>query len=718
MGAMMKLVVGRVQGKVQGKVQGRVQGRVQGKGVAGRALHARGRTAASCAGSGRPTCSGDRSNANRRGSSACSTRGSSGLLGLPLRASPSTEVRTAEVDEAAPSPSTEFLSGTSVGGTSGLKLSGITKSFKANSLLNGVEWEVKKKERVGLVGVNGAGKSTLLKIITGEVEPDEGEILVAKKNMKVAYLTQEFEVDQDATVLEEFLSVYSDQVKIQREIEKVQLEIEAATDDLDRMGDLIDDLNKLQAKADTFLDINVLDKAIDQMMPKLGFKQEDKDKVVSSFSGGWQMRVSLGKILLREPDILLLDEPTNHLDLDTISWLEGYLKEQDIPMVVVSHDREFLDQLCTKIVELERGQAKTYKGNYSDYVEQKEKALIQQRIAWEKQQKEVKRLEEMAARLQGGGQAGRAESAKKELERIKDPETYVEKPFEWKSRNFTFPNTERCGEVVLRINNLTHGYEGKELFNKAKLVLERGERLAILGPNGAGKSTLLRLILGQEEPSGGGEATLGDHNIVPNYFVQNQAEDLDPNLSALETLIDAAPDAKINDLKALLGKMMFSGEAMNRKAGVLSGGEKARLAMAKFMTTPASLLVLDEPTNHLDIPSKEMLEQACQNFEGAIVAVSHDRYFLKKIATRVLEIKDGQFTNYDGDYKVFLEKNEEAAEKEGNREQKLKEQEKKMIKSKSKISKAEKKMAKKQKAKQFASSQKGKKASKNSKRWS
>jgi len=205
---------------------------------------------------------------------------------------------------------------------------------------------------------------------------------------------------------------------------------------------------------------------------------------------------------------------------------------------------------------------------------------------------------------------------------------------------------------------------------------------------------------------------------VPNYFVQNQAEDLDPNLSALETLIDAAPDAKINDLKALLGKMMFSGEAMNRKAGVLSGGEKARLAMAKFMTTPASLLVLDEPTNHLDIPSKEMLEQACQNFEGAIVAVSHDRYFLKKIATRVLEIKDGQFTNYDGDYKVFLEKNEEAAEKEGNREQKLKEQEKKMIKSKSKISKAEKKMAKKQKAKQFASSQKGKKASKNSKRWS
>jgi len=636
------------------------------------------------------------------------------------RASIASETETASVkgEEASPSSSSEYLRGTSVGGTSGLKMSGISKSFKANTLLTDVNWEVQKGERVGLVGVNGAGKSTLLKIITGEVEPDEGEIYVAKRNMKVAYLTQEFEVDQNATVMEEFLSVYSDQIKVQREIDRVQLELEAATDDMERMGDLIDELTTLQAEADTFVDIAVLDKAIDQMMPKLGFAQEDKDKIVSSFSGGWQMRVSLGKIILREPDILLLDEPTNHLDLETISWLESYLKDQTIPMVVVSHDREFLDQLSTKIVELERGQAKTYKGNYSEYVEQKQKQNAQQMVAFERQQKEVKRLEEMIARLQGGGQAGRAESAKKELEKIKDPETYVQKPFEAKSRHFTFPATERCGEVVLQINQLTHAYGEKTLFEKAKLVVERGERLAILGPNGAGKSTLLRLILGQEEPSGGGEAKLGSHNIIPNYFVQNQAEDLDPSLTALETLIDASPDAKINDLKALLGKMMFSGEKMNRKAGVLSGGEKARLALAKFMTTPASLLVLDEPTNHLDIPSKEMLEQACQSFDGAVIAVSHDRYFLKQIATRVLEIKDGQFVSYDGDYNAFLEKNEEAAEVEEKRVEKIKEIEKKLTKSKSKISKAEKKLAKKQKAKAFAQAKGQKKAGKNSKRWS
>ena len=697
----------------------RVAGSRTGRGLAGRAAPPRGARRVPFVVAAGPTARGNvglattTTTTNRGASAACSARG--GAWRPPRAVSQEVETK-AEAEQAA--GSSDILTGTTVGGTSGLKMEGITKSFKANSLLNGVSWEVKKGERVGLVGVNGAGKSTLLKIITGEVEPDEGEVFVAKRNMKVAYLTQEFEVDQDSTVMEEFLSVYSDQVKVQKEIERVQVELEESTDDMERMGDLIDELNKLQAEAESFLDIGTLDKAIDQMMPKLGFREEDKDKVVSSFSGGWQMRVSLGKIILREPDILLLDEPTNHLDLATISWLEGYLKEQDIPMVVVSHDREFLDQLSTKIVELERGKAKSYKGNYTEYVEQKEKENMQQRIAYDRQQKEVKRLEEMVSRLQGGGQAGRAQSALKELEKIKDPETYVLKPFEAKSRTFNFPATERCGEVVLRINNLTHGYEGKTLFDKAKLQLERGERLAILGPNGAGKSTLLRLVLGQEEPSGGGEATLGSHNIIPNYFVQNQAEDLDPNLTALETLIDAAPDAKINDLKALLGKMMFTGEAMNRKAGVLSGGEKARLALAKFMTTPASLLVLDEPTHHLDIPSKEMLEQACQNFEGAIVAVSHDRYFLRKIATRVLEIKDGNFVNYDGDYGVFLEKNAEAAEVEGMREEKIKAQEKKMTKAKSKISKAEKKLAKKQKAKQFASGQKGKKASKNSKRWS
>lgn len=619
-------------------------------------------------------------------------------------------VARAEDDGVSPT-SSETLEGT-VGGTSGLKLVGVAKAFKQNQLLRDVSWEVRKGERVGLVGVNGAGKSTLLKIITGEIEPDEGEVLLAKRQMNVAYLTQEFEVDPRRTVREEFLSVYGEQIEIAKEIERIQTELESATDDMERMGDLLDTLSQLQAKAET-LDLSTLDMSIDKMMPELGFGPDDNDRLVASYSGGWQMRMSLGKILLRDPDILLLDEPTNHLDLETISWLEAYLKKSSVPMVIVSHDRMFLDQLCTNIVELERGYATEYKGNYSEYVSQKQKKSMEQQLAYDKQQKEAKRLKEMIMRLSGGGQSGRAESAKKELSRLM--EDAVEKPFEAKSRHFAFPSTERCGKLVLQVAGLTHGYNGRTLYEDTGVTVEKGERIAIVGPNGSGKSTLLRIVMGMEEAVKG-EARLGSHNVVPNYFVQNQAEDLDPNLTALETLVEASPDAKLNDLKALLGKMMFSGEAMNRKAGVLSGGEKARLALAKFMTTPASLLVLDEPTNHLDIPSKEMLEQACQHFEGAVIAVSHDRYFLRKIATRVLEIRDKKIVNYDGDYDVFLEKNEEAAEAEEERSKKIKEVEQNMTKAKSKVSKAEKRMLKKQKAKQFAA-QGQKKASKNAKRW-
>merc|ERR1719311_1472036 len=269
------------------------------------------------------------------------------------------------------------------------------------------------------------------------------------------------------------------------------------------------------------LDVAKIDTAIDRMMPSLGFKPEDSDRPVASFSGGWQMRMALGKILLQDPDLLLLDEPTNHLDLETVAWLEEYLKGQEAPMVVVSHDREFLDNICTKIVETER-------------------------------------QVEMAQRLQGGGQAGRAEAAKKALAKLREEGTFIEKPFEFKKRPFSFPAGERCGQVVARLKGVTHGYGGRELFRDADLELDKGNRVALLGPNGAGKSTLLRLMMGTEEPLKG-EARLGEHNIVPNYFTQNQAEDLDLGLTALETLVQAAPDAKLDDIKALLGRMLFSG---------------------------------------------------------------------------------------------------------------------------------------------------------------
>lgn len=596
----------------------------------------------------------------------------------------------------------------------------ISINFKNHQVLKDVTWDVKRGERVGLVGVNGAGKTTQLQIITGTLQPDSGEIIKAKASMRIAYLTQEFDVDPTRTVREEFFSAFKEQMEVTTRQEEIQKELEDCGEDMDQMGKLLDELSVLQSKAED-LDVSLIDKRIDQMMPELGFNAEDNDRLVASYSGGWQMRMCLGKILLQEPDLLLLDEPTNHLDVDAIEWLEKYLTTQEVPMVIVSHDRQFLDALCTKIVETERGSAVTYKGNYTAFIKQKEEQTAQQWAAWEKQQKEIDRQEEITRRLSAGARSGRASTADKALEKLKAEGTFIEKPFVPKKRSFLFPPVERMGQVAVKIEGLTHGYNGRTLFNDANLEIRRGERVAIIGPNGAGKSTLLRLIMGREEPQEGTVA-LGPHGIVPNYFEQNQAEALDPKLNALETLQRASPDAKLNDVKSLLGKMLFNGAGMEKKTAVLSGGEKARLALAKFMLTEGTLLVLDEPTNHLDIPSKETLEEAVRNFEGAVVTVSHDRYFLKQIATRVVTVEDGLLEDYDGDYEIFLEENDEERAKMEVMEAKKKAIAQNNMKAKSKMSKTEKAASKKEKAKAFnspAAAGKGaaKGAAPNAKRW-
>ena len=590
-------------------------------------------------------------------------------------------------------------------------------TFKNHQVLKDVNWDVKRGERVGLVGVNGAGKTTQLQIITGALIADSGEIIKAKESMKIAYLTQEFDVDPTRTVREEFFSAFIAQMAVVNRQEEIQRALEECGEDMDKMGKLLDELSELQSKAEE-LDVALIDKRIDQMMPELGFAQDDNDRLVASYSGGWQMRMCLGKMLLKDPDLLLLDEPTNHLDVDAIEWLEGYLRTQEVPMVIVSHDRQFLDALCTKIVETERGSAVTYKGNYTEFVKQKEERTLQQWTAWEKQQKEIERQEEIFRRLIAGSNSGRASTADKTLEKLKAEGTFVEKPFVAKRRAFTFPPVERMGQIAVKIDGLTHGYNGRTLFENASLEIRRGERVAIIGPNGAGKSTLLRLLMGRESPQVG-TVELGPHGIVPNYFEQNQAEALNPKLTALETLQEASPEAKLNDIKGLLGKMLFTGTGMEKPVAVLSGGEKARLALAKFMLTEGTLLVLDEPTNHLDIPSKETLEEAVRAFEGAVISVSHDRYFLKQIATRVVTVKDGKLEDYEGDYDLFLEENDEEREKMEAMELKKKEVEKSTIKAKSKMSKSEKATTKKDKAKAFntATAGKGGKSASNPKRW-
>ncbi|KAG1334489.1 ABC transporter F family member 2 [Cocos nucifera] len=597
--------------------------------------------------------------------------------------------------------------------SSGVRLENISKSFKGVTLLKDVSWEVKKGEKVGLVGVNGAGKTTQMRIIAGLEEPDSGNVVKAKENMKIAFLTQEFEVCPSRTVKEEFLSAFKEEMEIAERLEKVQKALESSVEDLGLMGRLLDELDLLQRRAQD-VDLDEVDVKINKLMPELGFAPEDSDRLVASFSSGWQMRMSLGKILLQDPDLLLLDEPTNHLDLDTIEWLEGYLNKQDVPMVIISHDRAFLDQLCTKIVETDMGVSRVFMGNYSEYVLAKAAWVEAQYAAWEKQQKEIEHTKDLINRLSAGVNAGRASSEEKKLEKLQE-EGQVEKPFQRKQMKIRFPERGRSGRTVLMMKNLQFGYGDEVLFDKANLLVQRGEKIAIIGPNGCGKSTLLKLIMGLEKPTGG-EVTIGEHNVLPNYFEQNQAEALDLEKTVLETVEEAAEDWRIDDIKGLLGRCNFKADMLDRKVSLLSGGEKARLAFCKFMVKPSTLLVLDEPTNHLDIPSKEMLEEAISEYKGTVITVSHDRYFIRQIVNRVIEVKDKGLRDYAGDYNYYLEKNLDARQRELEREAELEEKAPK-VKAKSKMSKQEKEARKKQKMMAFQQAKAKSKGLKNAKRW-
>ena len=541
-----------------------------------------------------------------------------------------------------------------------LRLEHISKIYPTGEVLKDVTWEVKSGERVGLVGVNGAGKSTQLKIITGEVEATSGDV-IRPSSLKIAYLTQEFEVEPTRTVKEEFWTVFTEANNVHHKLLQVQQDMETA--DAETLDKLIHKLDKLQRKFEA-LDGYNLESQIEKILPEVGFVPEDGDRLVSSFSGGWQMRMSLGKILLQEPDLLLLDEPTNHLDLETIEWLENYLKGINTPMVIVSHDREFLDRLCTKIVETERGVSTVYPGNYSSYLQQKAETKLAQSATYERQQKEIAKQQEFIERFRASAtRSTQAKSREKQLGKI----DLVDAPIsDVKTLRFQFPPSPRSGREVVVIEDLTHTYNDKILFLGAELTIERGDRIAFLGANGAGKSTLLRMIMGMEQPEDGTIA-LGKHNVIPGYFEQNQAEALDLEKTVMETIHDEVPTWKNEEVRTLLGRFLFSGETAFKKVKALSGGEKARLALAKMLLTPANLLILDEPTNHLDIPAKEMLEEALQNYDGSVIIVSHDRYFISQVANKIVEIKEGELHAYSGDYHYYLEKIEEAKQKEKQR---------------------------------------------------
>lgn len=537
-----------------------------------------------------------------------------------------------------------------------LRLEHVSKIYPTGEVLKDINWEVKPGDRIGLVGVNGAGKSTQLKIIAGETEPTAGEI-IRPASLHIAYLTQEFEVDPTRTVREEFWRAFGEANDVHVALSDVHRNMETATPEA--LDDLIHQMDRLQRQFEA-MDGYGLDARIEKIMPDLGFDLEDGDRLVSAFSGGWQMRMSLGKILLQKPDLLLLDEPTNHLDLETIEWLENYLKGLSTPMVIVSHDREFLDRLCTQIVETERGVSSTYLGNYSAYLQQKEEMRDAQLSAYERQQKELEKQQAFVDRFRASAtRSTQAKSREKQLdkiERLEAPDGGV------RTLHFRFPPAPRSGREVVEIRNMTHAYGDKILFLDANLLLERGDRVAFLGPNGAGKSTLLHLIMGMEKPTEG-TVTIGDHNVIPGYFEQNQAEALDLQKTVIETIHDEVPKWTNEEVRTLLGRFLFSGDSAFKKVESLSGGEKARLALAKMLLQPANLLILDEPTNHLDIPAKEMLEEALQHYDGTVIIVSHDRYFISQVANKIVEIRDGELILYRGDYHYYLDKIAEEKDK-------------------------------------------------------
>ena len=534
-----------------------------------------------------------------------------------------------------------------------IRFEGVSKIYSTDVVLKNISWEIKKGEKVGLVGSNGAGKSTQFKILIGEEEQTSGTI-IKEGNPKIAHLKQEFDCNLNFSVRQELESSFKDiqivAVKLLEIENKMKsLDIKKNSDELEIF---VNQLAKYQAKFEA-LGGYKMQSDVEKILPKLGFSIEDADKLVGNFSGGWQMKVALGKIILQKPDLLLLDEPTNHLDLETIFWLEEYLSSLKIAVIIISHDRYFLDKLCKKIIFVDRGISETYNGNYSFFVEQKSLNEESQNKAYQLQQKEIELQKRYIDRFRASAtRSSQAKSREKQLKKISQIEAPIAKS---KSPVFNFPECPRSGKLVLNIKNLSHSFEDKILFLDINLKISSGEKIAILGPNGCGKSTLLKIIMKKISPEIG-EINLGKHNIITSYYEQNQAEALSLDERVIDLICNKSPEWSQKKVRTFLGGFGFQNETVFKYIKQLSGGEKARLALALMIINPSNFLLLDEPTNHLDLQSKENLELAIKNYKGSLLIISHDRYFISKVANRIIEIKDSKLFSYDGNYEYFLEK--------------------------------------------------------------
>ena len=521
--------------------------------------------------------------------------------------------------------------------------------FTGEDLFTDISFMIREKDRIGLVGKNGAGKTTLIKLLCGLEQPSKGDVIMSD-DVTIGYLPQEKNVNSTKTVLDEAMTAFEEYYEIERRLAKLQDELsnreDYESDSYQRLCEKMSHLNERLA----IMGGHSIEGEAEQILIGLGFEHDDMQRPMNEFSNGWQMRVELAKILLRKPKLLLLDEPTNHLDIESIQWLESFLKNYYGAIFMVSHDRAFLDRITIRTIEISCAKIYDYKCSYSEFIERREERIDIQKAAFDNQQREIKEIEAFIERFRyKATKAKQVQSRVKQLEKM----DVVQIDDQDKSAiHFKFPPAPHSGKVTLELNNVSKSYGEKQILNNINLLIPRGEKIAFVGRNGEGKSTLSKIIAGVLDYEG--EVKLG-HEVKIGYYAQNQQDMLDPEKTVFETLDDVATGDMRVKVKSLLGAFLFGGEAIDKKVKVLSGGEKARLSLAKMLLFPTNLLILDEPTNHLDMLSKDILKSALIQFDGTLIIVSHDRDFLQGLTNKVYEFRKPHIKEYIGDIYDFLE---------------------------------------------------------------
>jgi len=530
-----------------------------------------------------------------------------------------------------------------------LNIHNLSISFQGEYLFEDITFKLGNGDRVGLIGKNGAGKSTMLKILSKELEPDSGQI-AADKTLKIGFLKQDIDFVLGRTVLEESYQAFTEIKEIEAKIEHINTQLAERTDyESDAYHDFMVELSDIQHQYEILGGYNYQGET-EKILQGLGFKREDFNKLTDTFSGGWRMRIELAKLLLQNNDVLLLDEPTNHLDIESIIWLEGFLKNYPGAVAIVSHDKMFLDNVTNRTIEISLGRIYDYPKPYTQYLVLREEIRTQQLASQKNQQKQIEQTEKLIEKFRAkASKATMAQSLMKKLDKIDRIEVDED---DNSVMTLNFPVSITPGKVVVEANNVSKSYGDNQVLSGVDLLIERDVKTAFVGQNGQGKSTLAKILVGDLKHDG--HLKLG-HNVQIGYFAQNQAEYLDGSKTVLDTMIDAANETNRSKVRDILGSFLFRGEEAEKYVRVLSGGERNRLALAKLMLQPFNVLIMDEPTNHLDIKSKNVLKDALQRFEGTLILVSHDRDFLKGLTNTVFEFKDGNIKKYLGDVDYYLE---------------------------------------------------------------